>query len=87
MVIVGPAWSAHIAGRLTAGYNQVKPSAVVPAKTGIRSSFVDDITAISQLKYRYLRTLDTKQWDEFADCFLPDATGDYNGLVLSLIHI
>jgi hypothetical protein len=42
---------------------------------------VDDITAISQLKYRYLRTLDTKDWDGFAACFLPEATGDYNGLV------
>ena len=41
---------------------------------------MDDIDAISQLKYRYLRTLDTKQWDEFADCFVPEATGDYNGL-------
>ena len=37
--------------------------------------------AICQLKYRYLRTLDTKQWDEFEDCFVPEATGDYNGLV------
>lgn len=45
--------------------------------------FVDDLTAISQLKYRYLRTLDTKDWDGFADCFLPDATGDYNGLVFA----
>lgn len=42
---------------------------------------MDDITAISQLKYRYLRTLDTKEWDQFEACFLPDATGDYNGLV------
>lgn len=42
---------------------------------------MDDLTAISQLKYRYLRTLDTKQWDDFADCFVPEATGDYNGLV------
>ena len=44
---------------------------------------MDDITAISQLKYRYLRTLDTKDWDGFRDCFLPDATGDYNGLVFA----
>ena len=41
---------------------------------------MDDVTAISQLKYRYVRTLDTKQWDEFEACFLPEATGDYNGL-------
>lgn len=36
--------------------------------------------AISQLKYRYLRTLDTKQWDDFGACLLPEATADYNGL-------
>ena len=32
---------------------------------------------IKQLKYRYLRTLDLKRWDEFADTFVPDATADY----------
>jgi hypothetical protein len=40
-----------------------------------------DVHAIKQLKYRYLRTLDLKQWDEFAECFLPEVTGDYAGLV------
>ena len=40
-----------------------------------------DVDAIARLKYRYLRTLDTKRWDEFAECFVPEATGDYNGLV------
>lgn len=40
----------------------------------------DDVDAISRLKYRYLRCLDTKQWADFADCFVPEATGDYNGL-------
>ncbi|WP_307827961.1 nuclear transport factor 2 family protein [Nocardioides sp. SYSU D00038] len=40
-----------------------------------------DIHDISRLKHRYLRTLDTKQWDEFEGCFVPEATGDYNGLV------
>lgn len=39
-----------------------------------------DVAALKALKYRYLRTLDTKQWEEFADCFVPDATGDYGGL-------
>ena len=42
---------------------------------------MDDVEQIKQLKYRYLRTLDTKQWVEFEDCFLPDATADYAGLV------
>jgi hypothetical protein len=38
------------------------------------------IHEISLLKYRYLRSLDTKQWEELADCFVPEATGDYAGL-------
>lgn len=41
----------------------------------------DDIEQIKQLKYRYLRTLDLKQWDEYAECFLPEVTCDYAGLV------
>ena len=40
-----------------------------------------DIADITRLKYRYLRCLDTKDWEPFADCFAPDATADYNGLV------
>ena len=42
-----------------------------------------DEREICRLKYRYLRTLDTKEWDEFEACFLPEATGDYNGLVFA----
>ena len=42
-----------------------------------------DIDEIRQLKYRYLRTLDTKQWDEFEACFLPEVTADYNGLAFA----
>ena len=40
----------------------------------------EDIDAIKQLKYRYVRTLDLKQWDDFAECFVSEATGDYDGL-------
>ena len=32
---------------------------------------------IEQLKYRYLRTLDLKDWDAFAEVFEPGATGSY----------
>jgi hypothetical protein len=32
---------------------------------------------IEQLKYRYLRTLDLKDWDGFAEVFEPDAVGSY----------
>ncbi|GEM32113.1 hypothetical protein NN3_31200 [Nocardia neocaledoniensis NBRC 108232] len=38
----------------------------------------DDIIAISRLKFRYLRTLDTKSWDEFADTMIPEATATYS---------
>ena len=39
-----------------------------------------DLEAIRQLKYAYLRCLDLKRWDEFAELFIPDATGAYAGL-------
>lgn len=41
---------------------------------------MSDIREIEQLKFRYVRLLDTKQWDEFATCFSDDATADYAGL-------
>lgn len=41
---------------------------------------MDDRYAIERLKYRYFRTLDLKQWDDFADCFTTEATADYAGL-------
>jgi SnoaL-like domain len=40
----------------------------------------DDITALKHLKYRYLRTLDTKRWEEYADTLAADVTADYAGL-------
>jgi hypothetical protein len=41
---------------------------------------VDDLVTfreIEQLKYRYCRSLDHKDWDAFTDCFEPDATASY----------
>lgn len=37
----------------------------------------EDIEAIKRLKYKYLRTLDSKLWDELAECFTEDATAAY----------
>ena len=37
-----------------------------------------DIHEIQQLKYRYFRVLDTKQWDDFRECFVPEATASYS---------
>ena len=37
----------------------------------------DAIEAIKQVKYRYLRALDTKHWDDFEDTLTEDIIGDY----------
>jgi hypothetical protein len=37
----------------------------------------DAIEAIKRVKYRYLRALDTKHWDDFADTLTEDIIGDY----------
>lgn len=34
---------------------------------------------ITSLKYRYLRCLDLKRWDDLAACFTGDATASYSG--------
>ncbi|WP_176749617.1 nuclear transport factor 2 family protein [Mycolicibacterium grossiae] len=36
-----------------------------------------DIDDIARVKYRYLRALDTKHWDDFADTLTEDIVGDY----------
>jgi SnoaL-like domain len=36
-----------------------------------------ELERIRRLKYRYLRCVDLKLWDEIADVFTPDATADY----------
>ncbi len=36
-----------------------------------------DIDEIERVKYRYLRALDTKHWDEFAETLTEDIVGDY----------
>lgn len=41
-------------------------------------SDLDELEAIKQLKYKYLRCLDTKAWGELAECFLEDATSAYD---------
>ncbi len=44
---------------------------------------MDAVEEIKQLKYRYVRCLDLKQWDEYAECFIPEATGSYESLVFA----
>ncbi|WP_433678609.1 nuclear transport factor 2 family protein [Nocardia sp. CA-119907] len=38
---------------------------------------LDAIEAVRQLKYRYFRTLDLKQWNDFADTLAVDVAGRY----------
>ena len=42
-------------------------------------SDLGDLEAIKRLKYRYLRCLDQKRWDDIVDCFTEDATASYGG--------
>jgi hypothetical protein len=38
-----------------------------------------EIEAIKRLKYKYLRCLDQKLWDEITECFVPETTAAYSG--------
>ncbi len=38
---------------------------------------LQEIEAIKRLKYKYLRCLDEKRWEEMAECFTADATSAY----------
>lgn len=38
-----------------------------------------EIEEIKRLKYRYVRLLDLKEWDELADCLTEDAIAAYGG--------
>jgi len=48
------------------------------AELEARIQSLEDIEAIKRLKYKYLRCLDTKQWNEMGTTFAPDATTDYS---------
>ncbi|OBG30354.1 nuclear transport factor 2 family protein [Mycobacterium sp. 852002-51057_SCH5723018] len=45
-----------------------------------------DIEAIKQVKYRYLRALDTKHWDDFADTLAEDIKADYGPSIGNELH-
>ncbi|MBA3653467.1 MAG: nuclear transport factor 2 family protein [Actinobacteria bacterium] len=38
-----------------------------------------EIEAIKRVKYKYVRCLDQKLWDEIAECFTADAVASYSG--------
>ena len=47
---------------------------------------LDEIEAIKRVKYRYLRALDTKHWDDFADTLTEDIVGDYGSSLGKELH-
>ena len=48
--------------------------------------YLADVAAIELLKYRYLRGLDTKHWDVFADTLTDDVKGDYGSSIGEEYH-
>lgn len=38
-----------------------------------------DLEAIKRVKYKYMRCVDLKRWDEIRDCFTENATANYSG--------
>ena len=44
------------------------------------------VQAIKQVKYRYLRALDTKHWDDFANTLTEDIVGDYGSSLGKELH-
>jgi hypothetical protein len=47
-------------------------------RSGVNTVPTDDVLAIHRLKFRYLRMLDTKLWDDLADTMVPEATATYS---------
>lgn len=47
---------------------------------------LEAIEAIKRVKYRYLRALDTKHWDDFADTLTEDIAGDYGSSLGKELH-
>ncbi len=45
-----------------------------------------DLEAIKQVKYRYLRALDTKHWDDYADTLAEDIKADYGRSIGNELH-
>ena len=47
---------------------------------------IADIEAIKQVKYRYLRAMDTKHWDDFAETMTEDIVGAYGSSLGKELH-
>ena len=72
------------------GCGQAHPSKLVRAPRGVLQcpcvADLEAIEAIKRVKYRYLRALDTKHWDDFADTLTEDIVGDYGSTLGKTLH-
>lgn len=50
---------------------------MAPHSRRVAMASMSDIREIEEVKYRYLRALDTKHWDDFAATLTEDVVGDY----------
>jgi hypothetical protein len=50
------------------------------------AAYLADVAAIEHVKYRYLRGLDTKHWDDFAKTLTEDIKGDYGSSLGKELH-
>jgi hypothetical protein len=67
--------SADYAGSVSAA--SCRSELTEPAAQLCCNGEMSDIEDIQRVKYRYLRALDTKHWDDFADTLTEDVIGDY----------
>ncbi len=69
-------------GSATGGASSPHPHRSVATSASVTrvSLMSNEVSQIEQLKHRYLRHLDLKQWDDFALTLAPDVTADYAGL-------
>lgn len=51
----------------------------LPAEVEARVRRLEEMEAIKRLKYKYVRCVDSKLWDDLAQCFVQEATTDYGG--------
>lgn len=54
-----------------------EPKQALSSQAMRRGQIMDDVSAIEQLKYRYLFAIDTKAWDVLYDTLTDDVVGDY----------
>jgi hypothetical protein len=65
----------------TTGSDRGERGQIVTESADIRAAMklVQDLEAIKRLKYKCMRCVDTKQWEELAECFTEDATTSHEG--------